>query len=166
MPRLLLVVLASALLAAPAPVRADEVADAEEIPWWAQADYPEEAQEPVVDAAPDLADLPDAEDTTWWAGGPEAVVALSGAEELPAPEDYDGTVEEPAPFWDPPSDAPAASEGDDGRNPLFGRAEGERAEGHRAGEAHILSKHIQARHMTYIVAICPRILYIRCTEFG
>jgi len=136
MPRLLLVALACALLTAPGLVRADDATDAEEIPWWAQADYPDE---PVVDAAPNPADLPadlqDAEDTTWWAGGPDAVVALSGSEPVAPPTEFDGTVEEPEAFWAEPPAALADSEGDDGRNPLFGRAEGERAAGHRAGEA-------------------------------
>jgi hypothetical protein len=44
-------------------------------------------------------------------------------------------VEEPEPFWAEPPAAQVESGGDDGRNPLFGRAAGARAEGHRAGEA-------------------------------
>lgn len=134
MPRLLLVALTCALLAAPGLVRADDVAEVEEIPWWAQADYPAEAEEPVVDAAPNPADLPEPVDTTWWAGGPDAVVALSGSEPVAPPAEFDGTVEEPEAFWAEPPDGSVESEGDDGRNPLFGRPDGNRAEGHRAGE--------------------------------
>ena len=131
MPRLLLVALACALLAAPGLVRADDVAEVEEIPWWAQADYPEE---PELAAAPDPADLPEPVDTTWWAGGPDAVIALSGSEPVSELSEFDGTVEEPGAFWAEPPEAPVESEGDDGRNPLFGRRDGNRAEGHRAGE--------------------------------
>ena len=134
MPRLLLVALACAVLAAPGLVRADDVAEVEEIPWWAQADYPAEVEEPVVDAAPNPADLPEPVDTTWWAGGPDAVIALSGSEPVSPPSEFDGTVEEPGAFWAEPPDASVESEGDDGRNPLFGRPDGNRAEGHRAGE--------------------------------
>lgn len=112
-------------LAVAGSVRADEVA--EDLPWWAKPDYEEQADEIAAAIDPGAA-IPEAEaadtpvDPGWWAGGPDAVMALAGGE--PPAEQLDDELAE-----GDTTGGDSDVEDDGGRNPLFNRAEG-----HRAGE--------------------------------
>jgi hypothetical protein len=103
MQRLWIALLATCLVA-PFAARADDVASVEEeLPWWA---HRESAQEGEV--TPD-----EPADTTWWAGGPDAVLVLRGGEPL----DEEGTAQAAGP--EQPETGPPVDDGeDDGRNPL------------------------------------------------